>query len=218
MEGVCTAGTARSLFAKSNYKVAGKTGTALVANGSRGYVDKIYQSSFVGYFPADNPQYTCIVVVKNKPHAVKYLGADVAGTVFKEISDRMYPTRVRNASSTLYASMKNDSVYFNYVGLKKEVAELLKHFQLKYNDIPSSMWVSMKVNRGVASISGESIDKGTMPRLQWLGLKDALYLCENIGLKVEVKGVGKVAQQSILAGQPIAKGQLLNIQLSEWGF
>lgn len=214
LEGVCTEGTAKSLFKGTNYKVAGKTGTALVANGSRGYIDEVYQSSFAGYFPADNPQYTCIVVIKNKPHAIKRHGADVAGPVFKEIADRLYSTRVRNTSSSLYASVKNDSIYFNYIGLKKEAAELSKLLQLKYNDASNAKWVNMKVNRGVVSVSGEDIDKNTMPQLKGLGLKDALYLCENIGLKVEIKGVGKVAQQSIIAGQPIAKGQLLNIQLN----
>jgi cell division protein FtsI (penicillin-binding protein 3) len=69
LEGVCLHGTATTLFKGSPYKVAGKTGTALIANGNKGYADKIYQSSFAGYFPADNPQYTCSVVIKNKPHA-----------------------------------------------------------------------------------------------------------------------------------------------------
>jgi Cell division protein FtsI/penicillin-binding protein 2 len=214
LRGVCTEGTAKGVFKNAGYSVAGKTGTALVANGSRGYIDEIYQASFVGYFPADNPQYTCIVVIKNKPHAVKRHGADVAAPVFKEIADRLYSTRVRNASPVLYASAKTDSVYFNYVGLKQEATQISKQLQLSYNGTPTSKWVSMKVNKGVASISGEDFDKNTMPQLKGMGLKDAVYLCENIGLRVSVKGVGKVAQQSILAGQPIAKGQLLNIQLN----
>ena len=61
LEGVCTDGTAKELFKNSAYKVAGKTGTALVANGNKGYDDKIYQSSFAGYFPADNPQYLSLI-------------------------------------------------------------------------------------------------------------------------------------------------------------
>ena len=83
------------IFKNSFYKVAGKTGTALVANGSHGYAEHIYQSSFVGYFPAEAPKYTCIVVIKNKPFAKKYLGAKVAGPVFKEVADRLSerPTR-----------------------------------------------------------------------------------------------------------------------------
>lgn len=89
LEGVVLNGTARSLQTPF-YKIAGKTGTALVANGSRGYADHIYQSSFAGYFPADQPIYSCIVVIKNKPYAKKFYGAAVAGPVFKEISDKLY--------------------------------------------------------------------------------------------------------------------------------
>ena len=89
--GVCNdpEGTAHSLFQHSFYPVAGKTGTALVADGKRGYADHIYQASFVGYFPADHPKYTCIVVIKNHPFAKVYLGAKVAGPVFKELADKL---------------------------------------------------------------------------------------------------------------------------------
>jgi cell division protein FtsI (penicillin-binding protein 3) len=94
LEGVCKdpEGTAHTLFQNSFYKVAGKTGTALVANGTRGYADHIYQSSFVGYFPADHPKYTCIVVIKNHPFAKEHFGAKVAGPVFRELADKLMST------------------------------------------------------------------------------------------------------------------------------
>lgn len=94
LNGVCQEqeGTAAKLFKGAFYQVAGKTGTALVANKGRGYADHIYQSSFVGYFPAAAPKYTCIVVIKNKPFAKQYLGAKVAGPVFREVADRLMST------------------------------------------------------------------------------------------------------------------------------
>jgi cell division protein FtsI (penicillin-binding protein 3) len=104
LEGVCTEGTAKELFKNTPYKVAGKTGTALVADGARGYADKIYQSSFAGFFPAENPQYTIVVVIKNKPHAAVFYGGSVAGPVFKDISDRLYTTYVRQANFQYSAS------------------------------------------------------------------------------------------------------------------
>ncbi len=90
--GVCTeeGGTGFKLFKNSLYQVAGKTGTALVANGKRGYADRIYQSSFAGYFPANDPKYSVIVVIKNKPFAKQYYGASVAGPVFKEVADKLF--------------------------------------------------------------------------------------------------------------------------------
>jgi cell division protein FtsI (penicillin-binding protein 3) len=91
LKGVCKdpEGTAHGLFQHSFFPVAGKTGTALVADGKHGYADHVYQSSFVGYFPADHPKYTCIVVIKNHPFAKNYLGAKVAGPVFKELADKL---------------------------------------------------------------------------------------------------------------------------------
>lgn len=91
LAGVCSDpdGTAAGVFSNSFYKVAGKTGTALVANGPHGYAEHIYQSSFVGYFPANAPKYSCIVVIKNKPFAKTFYGAKVAAPVFKEIADRL---------------------------------------------------------------------------------------------------------------------------------
>jgi cell division protein FtsI (penicillin-binding protein 3) len=91
LKGVCKdpEGTGHSLFQHDFFSVAGKTGTALVADGKRGYADHVYQSSFVGYFPADHPKYTCIVVIKNHPFAKIYLGAKVAGPVFKELADKL---------------------------------------------------------------------------------------------------------------------------------
>ena len=83
LRGVCVKGTGKTAFKNTFYPVAGKTGTALIANGNRGYADHIYQSSFAGYFPASHPLYTCIVVIRNKPFAKKYLGAAVAGPVFR---------------------------------------------------------------------------------------------------------------------------------------
>jgi cell division protein FtsI (penicillin-binding protein 3) len=92
LAGVCAeeGGTGYKLFIGSPYQVAGKTGTALVANGKRGYADHIYQSSFAGYFPANDPKYSIIVVIKNKPFAKQFYGASVAGPVFKEIADKLF--------------------------------------------------------------------------------------------------------------------------------
>ncbi len=91
LKGVCKdpEGTAHSLFQHNFFAVAGKTGTALVANGAHGYAEHVYQASFVGYFPADQPKYSCIVVIKNHPFAKVYLGAKVAGPVFRELADKL---------------------------------------------------------------------------------------------------------------------------------
>ena len=215
LEGVCIEGTAAELFKNSTYKVAGKTGTALVANGSKGYEDMIYQSSFAGYFPAENPQFTCVVVIKNKPHAVEFYGARVAGPVFKEISDRLYTTYVRQVN---YAPpiVKNDSSNFQYAGLKQDLAQVLNTVKVPYRDDGKNIeeLVSMSGNRFNTSFTEKMFANNYMPSLKGLGLKDAAVLCEGMGLKVNVKGKGRVVAQSISEGQSVGHGQLLNIELN----
>ena len=215
LEGVCMEGTAAELFKNSTYKVAGKTGTALVANGSKGYEDMIYQSSFAGYFPAENPQYTCVVVIKNKPHAVEFYGARVAGPVFKEISDRLYTTCVRQVNYTP-PTVKNDSSNFQYAGLKQDLVQVLNTVKIPYRDDGKNVeeLVNMSGTRYSTSFTEKMLVNNYMPSLKGLGLKDAVVLCEGMGLKVNVKGKGRIATQSISEGQSIAHGQLLNIELN----
>lgn len=214
LEGVCTNGTAKSLFKNTTFSVAGKTGTALVANGSRGYADKIYQSSFAGYFPAQNPKYTIVVVIKNKPHAVKFYGADVAGPVFREIAERLFTVFIKNTDQKQEPN-KTDSAIYQYTGLTKDVQEVMMQLQLKYTGGETvSDWSKILLAGKMAAVSSYTINEKLMPQLKGMGLKDAITICENIGLKINVKGRGKVTNQSIAAGQMIAKGQLVQIELN----
>lgn len=215
LEGVCISGTAAALFKDSPYKVAGKTGTALVANGNRGYADKVYQSSFAGFFPAEDPQYTCIVVIKNKPHAAVYYGGSVAGPVFKEISDRLFSTYVR-VNPVAKKSTGVDSSYFAYAGFKTDMATVTKSLNIPFKDSTrrADEWVAISGKNQTVTLNSRAMSAKAMPQLKGMGLKDVVYLCENMGLKVQVQGRGKVVAQSVLPGQIIAKGQLINIALN----
>jgi cell division protein FtsI (penicillin-binding protein 3) len=214
LRGVCTEGTATSLFKKAAYAVAGKTGTALVANGNRGYADKIYQSSFAGFFPAADPQYTIVVVVKNKAHAAKFYGAAVAGPVFKEISDRLYTLYVKQNDQLYTATSQKDTGWFQYAGNANEVKQVFKKLNVNYVPSPAETeLVTVVRQNGKAALYNINVTRNQMPLLKGLALKDALAACENIGLKVAVNGKGKVVMQSVEAGNAIAKGQLINIEL-----
>jgi cell division protein FtsI (penicillin-binding protein 3) len=216
LEGVCTDGTAKYLFKNSQYKVAGKTGTAKVSDGSSTYEDKIYQSSFAGFFPADNPQYTIVVVIKNKAHAAKVYGSEVAGPVFKEISDRLYVSFVKKYDNQL-KQIQRDSSIISYVGNKNDLQQVTRKLNINLGNIDArgdelidlaTNGSSIKVNKRVVAVSS------SMPQLKGMGLKDAIATCENLGLKVTVKGKGKVSNQSINVGQYISKGQMINIELN----
>lgn len=217
--GVCadSGATAFRLFKGNAYKVAGKTGTALVADGKFKYADQVYQSSFAGYFPAENPQYTCVVVIVNKPHAVRHVGALVAGPVFKEIADKLYSMYVKQPAPMQYAGLTNsrDSVSYTYTGAQYEVKKILTDLNLPYSDASgTSEWASISKQSGKPYVAGQRLNNTTMPQLNGMSLKDAVYVCENMGLKVNVKGRGRVTAQSVSAGQLINKGLQVQITLN----
>lgn len=214
LEGVITNGTGRPLLNR-HYSIAGKTGTALVANGKRGYADKIYQSSFVGYFPADNPEYSIIVTIKNKPHAARYYGGAVAGPVFREIADYIYTLKVNQSPAQQQAYLQSDTSSFLFSGYKKDIHKVKDELGLNMQD-NSGTGNYVKLNkRGAATVvSANTIKNTQMPMLQGMGLKDAVYLCENLGLKVWPKGKGRVTAQSRPAGAYIKKGETVIIELN----
>lgn len=215
LEGVVTSGTAKSLQ-NPFYTIAGKTGTALVANGKRGYADHIYQSSFAGYFPADKPQYSCIVVIKNKPHAKKYYGGAVAGPVFKEIADKLYALNVEKHKVVKRTTgIKKDSIGFYYAGDTKDLKHVMNTLQVKYLDSASeSSWSSVYASNFQPVINAKPVGKKAMPNVIGMGLKDALYLLENMDMKVVVKGKGRVSAQSLTPGSFYKKGETVIIELN----
>ena len=215
LEGVCINGTANKLFVGSPYKVAGKTGTALVADGKVTYADNQFQSSFVGYFPADNPQYTIAVIIINKPRIQNHFGASVAGPVFKEISDRLYSTYIQNKIELPTTFKVKDSSIFNYAASKQAFKTISKQLALKYTDSSSNNeWVVLHGAGTEVTSTSIAIANGTMPNILGMKLQDALWLCEKNGLQVRSLGKGKVTSQSIAAGEAIIKGQQIQIQLN----
>ena len=219
LEGVCIKGTAKSAFKNTFYTVAGKTGTALVANGNRGYADHIYQSSFAGYFPANHPRYTCIVVIKNKPFAKKYLGAAVAGPVFREVADKLMSMEALTPDSLQLASytdlLKKDSTAYYYAGSTDEIKNIFYTLKMPYADSSrDNKWsgVYRQNNQPVVKAKTEEMKK--VPDVKGMGLKDALYLLESRDLKVIARGTGKVKQQSISAGTIVSKNQKLILDLN----
>lgn len=215
LEGVCTEGTAGELFKGTVYKVAGKTGTALMANGNRGYSDHIYQSSFAGYFPADHPQYSCIVVIKNKPFATVYYGAKVAGPVFKEIADKLYAQNIDESRGIKQLALKKDSSDYLYAGATEDIKEVLEKLNIKYKDSSGrDEWSRMYAVNYQPVLNDENEPNSTMPDVRGMGLKDVLYLLENRHLKVVFHGKGKVNSQSIEPGTPVSSHQTVILELN----
>ena len=212
LKGVVENGTAK-LLSKCAFTVAGKTGTAQIAsNGS--YNKKNYTASFVGYFPADDPKYTCIVVISN-PMGGKYYGASVSAPVFKEIAEKVYATELgiqdetnsypANADKYTKASMayyEDVNDYCTMAGVRMVDGEL------------SSEWVkvSPSVNGGV-TIKSVNLDKDVVPDLTGMNVMDAVYLIESMGWKVGFSGRGLVESQSVKAGTELEKGKMIVLKL-----
>jgi cell division protein FtsI (penicillin-binding protein 3) len=219
MEGVVQSkgGTASNLKGL-NYTLAGKTGTAVVADNNRGYKSengKIYRASFVGYFPAESPQYSCIVLI-NRPTSGTYYGNVIAWPVFKEIADKVYST-----SLDLHKDLVKDSL-FAQSGLPfmkatfSDEAEIITQKTL----IPFSNQYKGEVVLETISTQNEikmkarKMIEDLVPDVREMGMKDAFYLLENLGLKVEAKGMGKVREQSMPAGMRFTKGQKIILNFS----
>jgi cell division protein FtsI (penicillin-binding protein 3) len=219
LEGVCIKGTAKSAFKNTFYPVAGKTGTALVANGNRGYADHIYQSSFAGYFPANHPRFTCIVVIKNKPFAKKYLGASVAGPVFREVADKLMSMEALTPDSLQLASytglLKKDSTAYYYSGSTDEIKNIFYSLNMPYADSSrDNKWSGVYRQNSQPVVKAKNEEMKKVPDVKGMGLKDALYLLESREMKVITRGTGKVKQQSITAGTIVSKNQKLILDLN----
>ena len=155
-------------------------------------------------------------MIKNKPRALLHHGADVAGPVFKEIADRLYGTYIRQPNTHTASQVKKDSNIYSYPGNKRDIIYVNAALNMRYTDSSTRIdeWVDMNRKNAVTVLKRKNVDRNSMPQLKGMGLKDVVYLCENMGLKLTVKGRGKVAGQSIQPGQPVAKGQLVNIELN----
>ncbi|AWH83945.1 penicillin-binding protein [Flavobacterium album] len=177
MLNVVKKGTGSKLYSP-DFSMAGKTGTAQVNYGA-GKEEMYYSSSFAGYFPAENPQYSCIVII-HKPQVGKgYYGADVSGPVFKRIAQKIY-TDVPSTNEVKKLDKK----------IKKQEA-LYASYDTKIN----------KATNAVPNTIGMS------------GM-DAVAMLGNMGLKVQVIGMGKVKKQSLAPGQAITKNQTIILELS----
>jgi cell division protein FtsI (penicillin-binding protein 3) len=221
MEGVVLHGTASSLKS-SFYSYAGKTGTAVIANRGKGYLaggGKSYRASFCGYFPAENPKYSCMVLI-SRPRKDNYYASKVALPVFKEIADKVYASAL-NLHRELKFTQKILSNDLPHVALaeKNELKLVLDHVKLSshyHNDSihqDESEWVSGLVQDNSVAMEPQLFNLYAMPDVRGMGAKDVLYLLEQKGFRVELVGVGKVKKQSVLPGTKLIKKQLIQLYL-----
>ncbi len=215
MEGVVLYGTASNLK-NADYQIAGKTGTAQIALDKRGYRQGSrisYQASFVGYFPAGNPMYSCIVVV-NAPSNGVYYGNIVAGSVFREIADKVYATTFfrdyrQDSKKDLAASVPEAGN-----GFRSDINKVLGSFDVRFMKTSKDDWVTTRESGDTIRLAGVEIKKGLVPDVRGMSLRDAIYLLENAGLKVRYSGRGKVVRQSPEHGARAWEGSVVSLDMN----
>ena len=203
MEAVVEYGTAKSI-STDRYKIAGKTGTAQVANEKYGYRDRKYYATFAGYFPADRPKYSMIVCVYD-PKVNGYGGGNVSAPVFREIADKIYaadPDMRETLKPERRAVMAD--VPYSKSGNFNDLTYVLRELNIPMErEAERSEWVSTKINDTKVEMTQRVVDKDLVPNVLDMGLKDALYLLEERGLRVSVRGRGRVISQSITPGSRV---------------
>lgn len=224
LENVVSAPRGTGRKARCQFKVAGKTGTAQIAAPGKGYHSGVmrYFVSFCGFFPYDNPQYTCFVGIRkyNLPasggtHCAPVF-AQVAQAVMAKGMNHRIPLEVRDSTSVLTPSIRNGNI--------KETQQVLNELHIAHHTVDTnytnnkekeSLWCSSDTPNGkIRLLHIPATKEGKMPNVIGMGARDAVYALQNAGLKAKIKGTGRVCTQSISAGTAVKKGTTVNLILN----
>jgi cell division protein FtsI (penicillin-binding protein 3) len=192
-----------------NYKIAGKTGPAWLSQGKAGYNqenNRQFQASFAGFFPANNPQYTIVVVVNN-PKGARYSGSQIAAPIFKNISDRIYSTHIKVQPALQTASLpqvpgilKGDLTktkwVLNEIGISSQL--LLDSTKNNKNADPvlTGKYIEATKEAHSVKLKPVTVNNNTIPDLRGMGLRDALKILSDMGLKASYSGYGRITDQA----------------------
>ena len=195
LRGVVVRGTAQNAFKECLVDVAGKTGTARIINkNGRGYSDR-HMASFVGYFPADKPTYSIIVVV-NEPSAGDIYGAGVAAPVFRDIANKIYSAHIRIQPELIAQEKRSNPSPLK--GNPNRIIPILDELEIPYsNEDGASEWVESQNEEGTILLNPISHKSGLVPDFKNMGAREALILANKMGLNARISGYGRVYQQSI---------------------
>ena len=215
LAGVVENGTAKRHRSKL-YGFAGKTGTvqynyslAARAKGLNGH-----QASFVGYFPADDPKYTMLVLISN-PRAGKIYGSDVALPAWRKMADKIYAADV-SMSAPLYAeeapAWRTRTLPRRAIGDGGDIAAVFAAVRAPSLEGAAEGVVRMDNPGDSILIAPVALAAGKIPDVRGMGLRDAMYLLENLGCRVDVVGAGRVKRQSVRP-ETRARGQRVKLVL-----
>lgn len=216
LEMVVSKGLGKAAGSKQ-FHVSGKTGTAQISQGSGGYKSGIvnYLVSFCGYFPSEAPKYSCIVAIQKS--GLPASGGLMAGGVFGKIAERVY---AKDLKADLSHAADSNSIRIPDVknGNLTEARYILNDLNIpthtSYNGNGQQViWGKVRKNQNSISLHKSELLRDFVPSVIGMGAKDAVYLLESKGLKVHLKGKGRVYYQSLPSGNLVRKGQTVSIHL-----
>jgi cell division protein FtsI (penicillin-binding protein 3) len=207
MEEVSRTGTAAEFFGEKRckFRTGSKTGTAQVDS----EIDKVryrrgdgyYYGSMVTYLPADNPRYTIMTAIFTKRQTGKfYYGASLTGPVQKEVATYLY-------NRTYTEQLAEGEAFASEIkgGNVEKMREVAGEYGKKYRADSRDGWgVCSQREDGVLHIAELNVENGVVPNVIGMGLDDAIYLLEKMGLTVAIEGYGKIVKQSIAPNTPVA--------------
>lgn len=201
----------------NNFVSAGKTGTARIAkNGSYNYAPLEYLLSFCGFFPADEPEYTCIVQIVNNKRPIS--GGMTSGAAFKEIAEKIMAKHERmplemgkDTINPLLPAIKNGNMNAVSYLLDEMNINIETDYSKSYDEEPE--WGTATREENGFLFEGIDTRSNFIPNVVGMGAKDAIYLMKRAGLRVQVNGYGRVASQSLRAGQKAQKGAFVTLTL-----
>lgn len=222
LRGVVERGTARRQLADCAFPVAGKTGTAQYCDPRLGYKyrdpqtgRRMYNTTFVGYFPADKPKYSCIVVV-SRARGPFWAAGGVSAPGFREIAERVYALRlgIQEDESTQQAPIENEDkpAIVNH----GQTLAYLDGISADYTDYAlNGNWVTIEQDSdGTRKIHNAEINPYIVPDVVGMNVSDAVYLLESMGISTRFSGQGTVVEQSLHAGDTLKQNSVMNLKLA----
>ncbi|MCT4664499.1 MAG: transpeptidase family protein [Flavobacteriales bacterium] len=209
MKGVVAKGGTASNIASEQFTSGGKTGTCQTDywNGQRAYI-----SSFAGFFPYDNPKYSCIVVVEKPDTKIGFYGNVVAAPAFAEVRNSLFSEKsidLEPQDDIDYQKMPEQNIVF-----AEDLEPILDELDIDNNIVEQHQgWLNMKGSEDRLMVENHFIEESAVPNVIGMNLMDALFLLENIGLKVSYSGIGKIKSQSLAEGKIPKKGDLIKLEL-----
>ena len=222
LEGVVIRGTAKRQFAGCVVGVAGKTGTAQYYDKVQGYAyhepgigRKLYNTTFVGYFPTDKPRYSCIIMV-SRARGAKWAAGGVSAPGFREIAEKVYATRIGIMEDDSL-EMKADKTKAPVIVRHDKESQYLKGIARNYSDYAiNGDWVTVESNEnGQITMREAKLSNSVVPDVVGMDITDAIYLLENMGINTEFTGQGVVKEQSLHAGDTVKANSTMHLKLEK---